>query len=63
MLYDGFSAIDIIKSVHRAVWELEISDKDKLEIIEKTAEIEFRVVEGSDEFIQMEALLASIARK
>ena len=31
----------------------------KVKLTEKTGEIEFRLVEGSDEFIQLEALLAS----
>jgi len=31
----------------------------KVRLTEKTGEAEFRMVEGSDEFIQLEALLAS----
>jgi len=62
MLYDGFSALDIIKTMQKVIWELEVSDREKLNIIEKTAEIEFRIVEGGDEFIQIEALLASITK-
>jgi len=63
MLYDGFSALDIIKTMQKVIWELQVSDKEKLNIIERTAEIEFRIVEGGDEFIQIEALLASITKK
>ena len=38
---------------------LEIDPETKVKLTEKTGEIEFRLVEGSDEFIQLEALLAS----
>jgi replication factor C small subunit len=31
----------------------------KVKIAEKTGEIEFRIVEGSDPYIQLESLLAS----
>jgi DNA polymerase III delta prime subunit len=31
-----------------------------MDLIEKCGEIEFRMTEGSDEFIQLEALLAAI---
>jgi len=36
-------------------------NKKKMLLIEKCGEIEFRMTEGSDEFIQLESLLASIA--
>jgi DNA polymerase III delta prime subunit len=32
-----------------------------MNLIEKCGEIEFRLTEGSDEFIQLEALLSQIA--
>ena len=41
--------------------ELDRWRKEKLEIVEICGEIEFRMVEGSDEFIQLEALLARVA--
>ena len=34
---------------------------DKMKIVERCGEIEFRMVEGSDSFIQLEALLAFIS--
>jgi len=39
-----------------------ISDEKRIELIDKCGEIEFRMVEGADEFIQLEALLASYAK-
>ena len=35
-----------------------MSDYDKVKLIDKCGEIEFRIVEGSNERIQLEALLA-----
>jgi len=59
MLKESVSGTDIIKSIQKEVWNLQIDDELKVRLTEKTGEIEFRLVEGSDEFIQLEALLAS----
>ena len=58
MLNYGLSGLDIIKQIQKEVWELNISPNSKVHLIEKCGEIEFRMVEGSDEFIQLEALLS-----
>jgi replication factor C small subunit len=59
MLKESVSGTDIIKSIQKEIWNLQIDDELKVRLTEKTGEIEFRLVEGSDEFIQLEALLAS----
>ncbi len=59
MLKHGLSGIDVVKQVQKEAWQLNIDNKKKLKIVEKCGEIEFRIVEGSNEFIQLEALLAS----
>jgi replication factor C small subunit len=59
MLKESVSGTDIIKSIQKEVWNLQIDDELKVRLTEKTGEIEFRLVEGSDEFIQLQALLAS----
>jgi replication factor C small subunit len=61
MLENGLSGLDLIKQVHSSIWELNIENLKKLQMIKLCGEIEFRLVEGSDEFIQMQALLAGIA--
>lgn len=58
MLKDSVSGQDIIKSIQKEVWNLPIDNELKVRLTEKTGEAEFRLVEGSDEFIQLEALLA-----
>lgn len=59
MLRDSVSGQDIIKAIQKEIWKLEIEPELKVKLTEKTGEAEFRLVEGSDEFIQLEALLAS----
>lgn len=65
-LYDllikyGLSGEDIIKQIHRSIYDLTIPDERKIKLIEKTGEIEFRLVEGSNDHIQLETLLAFIS--
>jgi replication factor C small subunit len=59
MLKDSVSGQDVIKSIQKEIWNLPIDSELKVKLTEKTGESEFRLVEGSDEFIQLEALLAS----
>ena len=59
MLKESVSGTDIIKSIQKEIWNLQIDNELKVKLTEKTGEIEFRMVEGSDEFIQLQALLAS----
>lgn len=59
MLKDSVSGQDVIKAIQKEIWNLPIENDLKVKLTEKTGEAEFRLVEGSDEFIQLEALLAS----
>ena len=59
MLKESVSGTDIIKSIQKEIWNLQIDNELKVRLTEKTGEIEFRLVEGSDEFIQLESLIAS----
>jgi replication factor C small subunit len=58
MLQHGLSGLDIIKQIQKQIWSLDIDDQKKLKLIEHCGETEFRMVEGSDEFIQLESFLA-----
>lgn len=65
-LYDllvkyGLSGQDIIKQMHSTIFDLTIPDDIKIQLIEKTGETEFRLVEGSNEHIQLESLIAQCA--
>tara|TARA_Y100000310_G_scaffold260387_1_gene269288 strand:- start:15186 stop:16205 length:1020 start_codon:yes stop_codon:yes gene_type:complete len=59
MLKESISGQDVIKAIQKEIWNLPLDNKLKVKLTEKTGEAEFRLVEGSDEFIQLEALLAS----
>jgi len=58
MLNYGLSGMDIIKQIQQEILNLDIGNENKMLLIEKCGEIEFRLTEGSDEFIQLEALLS-----
>jgi len=59
MLKESISGQDIIKAIQKEIWNLPIEPEVKVKLTEKTGEAEFRIVEGSDPFIQLQALLAS----
>ncbi len=61
MYENGLSGLDVIKQVSSAIWKLDIENLKKLNMIKLCGEMEFRLVEGSDEFIQLQALLAGIS--
>jgi len=54
----GLSGEDIIKQIHQSIFDLTIPDESKIKLIEKTGDTEFRLIEGSNAHIQLEALLA-----
>jgi replication factor C small subunit len=58
MLRYGLSGLDLIKQIQREVWNLPVTDQQKVFLVDKCGEIEFRMTEGADEFVQLEALLA-----
>ncbi|MCB5279943.1 MAG: replication factor C small subunit, partial [Candidatus Cloacimonetes bacterium] len=58
MITFGLSGQDIIRQIHASFFDLSITDSEKVRLMDKTGEIEFRIVEGSNERIQIEALLA-----
>lgn len=60
MLEHGLSGLDVIKQIQKEIWNLALEDKKKVELIEKCGETEFRLTEGSDEFIQLESFLAFV---
>lgn len=61
MLDYGLSGLDVIKQLQQGVWKLDLDDRRKLAITQLCGEAEFRMVEGSDEQIQLGALLAGVA--
>lgn len=60
MLSYGISGLDVVKQIQSEIWNLDIEGRKKVFLIDKCGEIEFRMTEGSDEFVQLEALLAQV---
>ncbi len=54
----GLSGEDVIRQIHRSIFDLTIPEIQRVKLIDRVGEIEFRLVEGSNERIQIEALLA-----
>lgn len=59
MLRESVSGTDIIKAIQKEIWNLQIEPEIKVRLTEKTGETEFRMIEGSDEFVQLQSLIAS----
>ena len=59
MLKESISGTDMVKAIQKEIWNLQIEPELKVRLTEKTGETEFRMTEGSDEFVQLQALLAS----
>ena len=60
MLDYGLSGLDIIKQIQKEIWSLKLEDRKKVELVDKCGEVEFRMVEGSDEYVQLESFLAYV---
>jgi replication factor C small subunit len=59
MLKESISGQEIIKAIQKEIWNLPIEPEVKVKLTEKTGDVEFRIIEGSDTFIQLQSLLAS----
>ncbi|HLC88679.1 MAG TPA: replication factor C small subunit [Candidatus Nanoarchaeia archaeon] len=60
MLDYGLSGLDVIKQIQKEIWNLKLEDRKKVELVDKCGEVEFRMVEGSDEYVQLESFLAFV---
>ncbi len=65
MYEQGMSGEDVIMQLYRetmALDEKELTDKAKIELVDTIGEYDFRIVEGANERIQLEALLAQFMK-
>jgi len=58
LIEQGLSGEDIIGQIFRAMIDMTIPDKLKVDLIDRIGEIDFRIAEGANERIQLEALIA-----
>ncbi|MFO8110805.1 MAG: replication factor C small subunit [Thermoplasmata archaeon] len=58
LIENGLSGGDIIKQIHKSIYNVPMDNWKRMKLVEKIGEAEFRMVQGSNERIQLEALLA-----
>ncbi len=58
LIEQGLSGEDIIGQIYRAMLDMTIPDRLKVDLIDRIGEIDFRMAEGANERIQLEALIA-----
>jgi len=56
----GLAGSDIIRQVHTEIFRLNIPEKWKVKLADTVGEIDFRLIQGSNEEIQLSALLAKL---
>jgi replication factor C small subunit len=52
---------DIIDQLHRAAWDFGLDERATVRLMERIGEADYRITEGANEQVQLEALLASLA--
>jgi len=57
----GIAGGDVIDQLHRSVWEFDLDDEAAVRLLDRIGEADYRITEGANERIQLEALLASLA--
>jgi replication factor C small subunit len=57
----GLAGEDVLRQMHRSVRDIEVTDTIKVKMIEKLAEADFRLSEGANARIQIEAVIANFA--
>jgi len=57
----GLSGTDIVKQIHSEIFRMTIPEKNKVALADAIGEVDYRLVEGADEEVQLSALLARLA--
>jgi replication factor C small subunit len=60
LLKQGLSGGDVLSEIHRQIYSLDIPEDVKIRLIDKCGEYDFRISEGGNELIQIEAFLAQV---
>jgi len=61
LVQQGLSGKDIIKQIHSEILRMPMSEKSKIELIDVIGEIDYRLIQGADEEVQLSSLLARLA--
>ncbi|MCU4926011.1 replication factor C small subunit [Halobacteria archaeon AArc-dxtr1] len=57
----GLAGGDVIDQLHRSAWEFDLEERETVRLLEQLGEVDYRITEGANERLQLEALLASLA--
>ncbi len=57
----GLSGSEIVRQIHSEIFRLAVPEKKRIDLVEAVGEIDFRLVQGGDEEVQLSALLAKLA--
>jgi replication factor C small subunit len=57
----GLAGGDIIDQIHRSVWNFDVEEAAAVRLLDRLGEADYRIAEGANERVQLEALLASVA--
>ncbi|WP_254521780.1 replication factor C small subunit [Natrinema caseinilyticum] len=57
----GLAGGDVIDQLHRSAWEFDIPEQATVRLLERLGEVDYRITEGANERLQLEAMLASLA--
>ncbi len=63
LINQGLAGEDIIKGVHRELFNLDVPEERKVRLVEKVGDFEFRINQGGTPEVQLEALLAQFLKK
>ena len=58
LIGQGLAGEDILEQVHREIFNLDLPERAKIELMDRVGEFDFRLREGANERIQLEAMLA-----
>ena len=61
LLRYGLSGTDILKQIHSEIFKLDIDEKKKVALADAAGEVDYRLVQGADEEVQLSSLLAKIS--
>jgi replication factor C small subunit len=60
LLMQGLSGEDVVREMHRQLDDVKADERTKAELVAKVGEYEYRISQGGNDLIQLEALLAQL---
>ncbi|MBI4363146.1 MAG: replication factor C small subunit [Euryarchaeota archaeon] len=60
LLDTGICGTDLLRHIHRQALQLEVDEPRRAQLIDRIGETDYRITEGADERLQLEALLAAL---